>query len=163
MARINSSHRMNHAKLTVAVCLSLVAISLSGFLGLREPVVSETVMASPGAGPSQEPRRLDLQQGANGKSVVPEQIIALTSVYGPVLFRVLPDEKGASQFELRFPGGEWTAYPEYTMDASYTMKKDGASCIRFEDPNEPEANYYNVCVDHGELKILAVGDVDPFS
>lgn len=108
------------------------------------------------------PRRLDLLQGASGQPLDAGSIFALSSPVGDGFGRLVA-EKGGWGLEAKEPGGAWRRIPVVHFDKSLVLMRHGKECVRLEDPVEPTANYYAICMRAEGVTIHTVGELDSFS
>lgn len=108
------------------------------------------------------PRRLDLLTGASGQPIDPKSIFALSSSIGDG-FGKLVEEKGGFGLEVKEPAGAWTRIPVVHFDKTLVLMRHGKDCVRLEDPVEPTANYYAICMMPEGITIHTVGELESFS
>lgn len=108
------------------------------------------------------PRRLDLLQGASGQPLDTGSIFALSSPVGDGFGRLVA-EKGGWGLEAKEPGGGWSRVPVVHFDKTLVLMRHGKDCVRLEDPVEPTANYYAICMRAEGITIHTVGELDSFS
>lgn len=108
------------------------------------------------------PRRLDLLAGASGQPLNKTSIVMLSSKIGDGFLRLVPDDSG-HLLDVKEPGGRWHRLPNVHFQRELVFMRDGFSCVRLEDPLEPTANYYGLCLTPGGISIQAVGEVESFS
>lgn len=108
------------------------------------------------------PRRLDLLAGASGQPIDVRNIFVLSSPIGDGFGRLIPHKNGFG-LEVKEPAGTWTRLPVVHFDKSLVLMRHGKDCVRLEDPVEPTANYYAICMALDGITIHTVGDVESFS
>lgn len=168
-------------------CAALVVVSLLGFLVLpasvtpvqqtyeevrarqaaRQQQLSSTMRNSIESKQSVQekknaPRRLDLLTGASGQPIDPKSIFSLSSAIGDG-FGKLVSGKGGFGLEIKEPAGAWTRIPVVHFDKNLVLMRHGKSCVRLEDPVEPTANYYAICMMPEGITIHTVGELESFS
>lgn len=108
------------------------------------------------------PRRLDLLSGASGQPIDPKSIFSLSSSIGDGFGKLVPI-KGGYGLEIKEPAGSWTRIPVVHFDKTLVLMRHGKNCVRLEDPVEPTANYYAICMMPGGITIHTVGELESFS
>lgn len=108
------------------------------------------------------PRRLDLLAGASGQPIDPKSIFVLSSSIGDG-FGKLVAVKGGFGLEVKEPAGVWTRIPVVYFDKTLLLMRHGRNCVRLEDPVEPTANYYAICMMPDGITIHTVGELESFS
>mgnify|MGYP003596970929 CR=1 FL=1 len=108
------------------------------------------------------PRRLDLLTGASGQPIDPKSIFALSSSIGDGFGKLVADKSGFG-LEVKEPAGAWTRIPVVHFDKSLVLMRHGKDCVRLEDPVEPTANYYAICMMPEGITIHTVGELESFS
>lgn len=108
------------------------------------------------------PRRLDLLAGASGQPIDARNIFVLSSPVGDGFGRLIPIKKGFG-LEVKEPAGSWVRLPVVQFDKSLVLMRHGKDCVRLEDPVEPTANYYAICMAPEGITIHTVGELESFS
>ena len=108
------------------------------------------------------PRRLDLLSGASGQPLNAGSIFALSSPVGDG-FGKLVVEKDGYGLEVKEPAGTWSRIPVVHFDKKLVLMRHGKDCVRLEDPVEPTANYYALCMRAEGITIHTVGELESFS
>ena len=133
----------------------------------RKQQLSSTVRGSVQSKESEQvrkdgPRRLDLLAGASGQPIDTKIIFVLSSSIGDG-FGKLVAVKGGFALDVKEPVGVWTRVPVVYFDKTLRLMRHGKDCVRLEDPIEPTANYYAICMMPDGITIHTVGELESFS
>ena len=108
------------------------------------------------------PRRLDLLSGSSGQPIDPRSIFSLSSSIGDGFGKLVAVKSGYG-LEVKEPVGVWTRVPVVYFEKTLRLMRHGKNCVRLEDPIEPAANYYAICMMPDGITIHTVGELESFS
>lgn len=108
------------------------------------------------------PKRLDLLAGASGQPLDEKRIFPLSSSMGTGFGKLVPEKNGYG-LAVKEPAGTWLRIPVAHFEKTLVLMRHGKSCVRLEDPVEPTANYYAICLMPEGITIHTVGELESFS
>lgn len=108
-----------------------------------------------------KPTRLDVTTSVQGELLSKYGVHVLNDKQQDAFVRLVTSSSDYDALETKSPMMGWRRVG--LVPAALKLRRVSAHCVRLEDPVEPTANYYGICLNEGILVVHTVGDVPNFS
>ena len=108
-----------------------------------------------------KPVRLDVTTSVQGEFLSKYGVHVLNDKQQDAFIRLVTSSSDYDALETKSPMMGWRRLD--LVPAALKLRRVNAHCVRLEDPIEPTANYYGICLNEGILVVHTVGDVPNFS
>ena len=108
-----------------------------------------------------KPLRLDVATSVQGEILSKQGVHVLNDKQQEAFVRLVTSSSNYDVLETKSPMMGWRRVG--LIPAALLLRRVSAHCVRLEDPVEPTANYYGICLNEGILVVHTVGDVPSFS
>lgn len=108
-----------------------------------------------------KPVRLDVTTSVHGVELKKTGLHVLNDKQQDAFVRLVTSSSALDALEIKAPMMGWRRLG--VVSSSLVLRRVSPNCIRLEDPEEPTANYYGICLNEGILVVHTVGEVPHFS